>query len=81
MRFSRTLTNQLGFTLTDTMMIAGLILFMISAFASYRFQQEKAAKAQETRNIYAQLRNNLKSGASQSQALSKTEELGYTEIK
>ena len=78
--FIRTLRNEKGFTLLDTMVIAGLLLFMIVGFASYRFQQDKAARAQEKRNIYSQLQNNLKSDAAQTQSISKSEELGFDDI-
>ncbi len=80
MRLITPIQNEQGFTLTDTMIIAGLLILMISAFASYRFQQSKAAKVQNDKNVYSQLQSNMKSGANQTQSISKSEELSFDKI-
>jgi type II secretory pathway pseudopilin PulG len=73
--------NQDGMTLMDTMIIAGLLLAMITAFASYQFQRNKENQARDTLNVYKQLQSNMKSGATQTQSIGKSEELDFDHIK
>ena len=73
--------NEEGMTLLDTMIIAGILLVMITAFAAYQFQRAKENQARDTLNVYKQLQSNMKSGATQTQSIGKSEELGFDTIK
>jgi Tfp pilus assembly protein PilV len=75
------LTNEVGMTLLDTMIIAGLLLMMITAFAAYQFQRSKENQARDTLNVYKQIQTNMKNGATQTQSIGKSEELGFDKIQ
>jgi type II secretory pathway pseudopilin PulG len=76
-RCLKTLQNEDGMTLLDTMIVAGILLIMIVSLASYQFQRAKETQARNTVNVYKQLQSNLKSGATQTQSIGKSEELGF----
>jgi type II secretory pathway pseudopilin PulG len=80
-QFMKRLQNEDGMTLMDTMIIAGLLLALITAFASYQFQRNKQNQAQNTINVYKQLQSNMKSGAAQTQSIGKSEQLGFDSLK
>jgi hypothetical protein len=67
-RCLKTLQNEDGMTLLDTMIVS---------LASYQFQRAKETQARNTVNVYKQLQSNLKSGATQTQSIGKSEELGF----
>ncbi len=73
----KNLQNEDGITLMDTMIIAGILLIMIGSLASYQFQRSKEMQARDTVNVYKQLQSNVKSGATQTQSIGKSEELGF----
>ena len=64
----------------SVMIIGSILLILIGGFASYRFQRAKETQAIDTRNIYTQLKTNMKSGASETQSISKTEELDFSTL-
>lgn len=57
------------------------LLVLITALASYQFQRAKQTQARDTLNVYKQLQSNMKSGASQTQSIGKSEELGFDTFK
>ena len=69
--------NENGMTLLDTMIVAGILLVMITAFASYQFQRNKANQFNNSSNVFKQIQSNVKASASDSQSLQKSEELGF----
>lgn len=73
--------NENGSALMSVMIIGTILLVLIGAFASYRFQRNKETQAQETRNVYNQLKENVKSGAAQTQSVGKSEELDFSKIQ
>ena len=77
MSLLKKLQNEDGMTLMDTMIIAGILLIMIGSLASYQFQRSKEMQARDTVNVYKQLQSNVKSGATQTQSIGKSEELGF----
>jgi type II secretory pathway pseudopilin PulG len=72
--------NEEGMTLLDTMIIASILLIMITALASWQFQQAKQNRAQNALNLYQQLQTNLNSGAGQIQSVGKSEQLGFDSL-
>jgi len=72
--------NEEGMTLLDTMIIASILLIMITALASWQFQQAKQNRAQNALNLYKQLQTNLNSGAGQIQSVGKSEQLGFDSL-
>ena len=73
--------NEAGMTLLDTMIIGGILLVMITAFAAYQFQKSKQNQARDTLNVYKQLQSNMKSGATQTQSIGKSEELSFDKLQ
>ena len=66
-----------GFTLLETMIIAGLLLALIAAFSTYQFQRSREEKARNTRATLNQLQSNIQNQAVQGQSIQKTEEAQF----
>ena len=77
----KSLKNESGFGMMDVMIVGAILLILVGSYATFQFQRSKAQKAQDTRNVYNQLKSNLESGAAQAQALQKSEQLTLDQIK
>ena len=78
--FKKVLLSNEGFTLME-LMIAGIILAVLMlGFSSYMFQQSKQAKMQETKQSYTQLKANLLNVSSQSDSLTASESLKFSDL-
>lgn len=75
------LQSEEGSALTSVMIMGAVILILVGSFASYQFQRSREIQAQDTRNVYNTLKDNMKSGAAQTQSVSKTEELDFGSLQ
>ena len=75
------LNNEDGSALMSVMIIGSIILVLVGAYASYQFQRNKELQAQDTRNVYNQLKTNMKTGSAQTQSISQSEQLDFSSMK
>ncbi len=78
--FKKVLLSNDGFTMIE-LMVAGVILALLMlGFSSYMFNQSKQAKQAETKQNYSQLKSNLLNVSSQSDSLTASESLTFSNL-
>lgn len=79
MKLTKTLGNE-GFTLIEMMIVGAILSVLMLAFTGYMFQQAKQNKTQESKQSYTQLKSNVLNASSQSDSLSSSEAVTFSNL-
>jgi prepilin-type N-terminal cleavage/methylation domain-containing protein len=74
------LSNQNGFTLVEMMIVGAVLAVLMLAFSAYMFQQAKQNKMAETKQTYTQLKANVLNASSQTDSLSASENMQFSDL-
>jgi len=72
--------NESGFTLVEMMIVGAILSVLMLAFSGYMFQQAKQNQVAQSKQNYTQLKANVLNAASQSDTLSSSETIQFSNL-
>ena len=78
--FKKIILSRQGFTLIEMMVVGIILSVLMLGFSSYMFQQARQGKTQENKQNYTQLKSNLLNTSSQSDSLTASESLKFSDL-